>query len=71
MTTLTLNPLHSNATARTPAKEPAKQGFFARLVAAHIASRQRKADIEIRKVLAHMDSRSKTLDYAMLPFNGE
>jgi hypothetical protein len=71
MTTLTFNPLRTNAATSAPAKESARPGFFARLMAAHIASRQRKANIEIRKVLAHMDSRSKTLDYAMLPFNGE
>jgi hypothetical protein len=71
MTTLTLNPLHTNTAARTSAKEPAKQGFFARLMAAHIASRQRKADIEIRRALAHMENRGRTPDYAMLPFNGE
>jgi hypothetical protein len=71
MTTLTANTLSINQAAKAPAKDAAKSGFFSRLVAAQIASRQRKAEIEIRRHFALMGDLSKTPDYAMLPFRGE
>jgi hypothetical protein len=49
-----------------------KQSFGQRFMAALIASRQRQADIEIRKAMAlHGDKASVKIDYAMLPFRGE
>ena len=71
MTTLTINTLPIDAAAKTPAKQIAKAGFFSRLLAAHIASRQRQADIVIRRHRALMGDINKTPDYAMLPFSGE
>jgi hypothetical protein len=49
-----------------------KQSFGKRFVAALMASRQRQAEIEIRKALAlHGDKEIVKIDYAMLPFRGE
>jgi hypothetical protein len=73
MATLTFN-----HTATVPAKakaavaaNPAKKSFFMRVVDAIQASNQRKADIEIRRMMAVMESSRAKPDYAMLPFQGE
>jgi hypothetical protein len=49
-----------------------KKSFGQRFMAALIASRQRQADIEIRKAMAlYGDKSAAKIDYAMLPFRGE
>jgi hypothetical protein len=60
--------------ALTTKKEaPVKQlSFGKRFVAAMIASRQRQAEIEIRKVRSMIsDKANARIDYALLPFSGE
>jgi hypothetical protein len=49
-----------------------KQSFGKRFIAALMASRQRQAEIEIRKAMAlYGDKEIVKIDYAMLPFRGE
>ncbi|MFM9975079.1 MAG: hypothetical protein ACKVON_10970 [Beijerinckiaceae bacterium] len=71
MTTLTLNFFTTSRAPKAAAKTASQPGLFARLIDAMIVSRQRKADIEIRRHRAIMDHKSSNLDYAMLPFSGE
>ncbi|MGL4637127.1 MAG: hypothetical protein ACRCWF_14180 [Beijerinckiaceae bacterium] len=59
------------ARAAAPATVPAKKSFFMRVIEAIQASNQRKADIEIRRAMASMDTSKAKPDYAMLPFQGE
>jgi hypothetical protein len=49
----------------------AKPSFFGRLLKAMMESRQRQADIEIRRAMALYGEPKDRLDYAMLPFAGE
>jgi hypothetical protein len=63
----------------TDADRPARPGFFRKLVAAMVASRQAKAEAEIRRlerVLGRSlreNARPEKIDFdsAMLPFRGE
>jgi hypothetical protein len=49
----------------------AKPSFFGRFMRAVAESRQRQAEIEIRRVRALIGEPKDRLDYAMLPFAGE
>ncbi len=48
-----------------------KPSFFKRLVAAVMASNQRRAEIAIRQHLALIGEPRERHDYALLPFRGE
>ena len=48
-----------------------KSSFFARFLQAMMESRQRQADIEVRRAMALYGEPKDRLDYAMLPFAGE
>ncbi len=69
MATLTFNPL-SLAESGSEATE-AKPSFFSRFLGALAESRQRQAEIEIRRVRALYGEPNEKLDYALLPFAGE
>ncbi len=69
MATLTFNAA-SHAASRTVATE-GKPSFFSRFLSAVAESRQRQAEIEIRRVRALLGEPNEQLDYAMLPFAGE
>jgi hypothetical protein len=74
MTTLTFSDKTFTQTSSTKAAVPvsgSKPGFGQRLMAAMIASRQRQAQIEIRRVQFLVQDKSNKIDYAMLPFGGE
>ncbi len=45
--------------------------FFGRLLQAMMESRQRQADVEVRRAMALYGEPKDRLDYAMLPFAGE
>jgi hypothetical protein len=48
-----------------------RQGFFRRLIAAMQESRQRHADIEIRRIRALMADDTSACKHSLLPFQGE
>jgi hypothetical protein len=48
-----------------------KPSFFGRLLQAMMESRQRQADIEVRRAMVLYGEPKDRLDYAMLPFAGE
>jgi hypothetical protein len=50
---------------------PARPSFFSRVLQAMVESRQRKAAIEARRVMALLGQPREELDYALLPFRGE
>lgn len=63
---------YSPASIATKAEAmPRKSGLLSRLVAAMQASRQRQADIEIRRHRALINDNSVEFQDALLPFKGE
>jgi hypothetical protein len=48
-----------------------RPSFFSRLLQAMIESRQRQAEIEVRRAMAMYGEPKEKLDYALLPFAGE
>jgi hypothetical protein len=69
MATLAFN---TGTFAETAAKTvAAKPSFFGRLLQAMMESRQRQADIAVRRAMALYGEPKDRLDYAMLPFAGE
>ena len=73
MSSLTLSHTDFAAAPAKKAAAPAtKLSFGKRFVAAMIASRQRQAEIEIRRVRAMVgDKANAQIDYALLPFSAE
>jgi hypothetical protein len=72
MSALTFSNNEFAAPAIKTASTATKQSFGKRFIAAVMASRQRQAEIEIRKAMAlHGDKEIAKIDYAMLPFRGE
>jgi hypothetical protein len=71
MTTLTASASALGLSGKPAAKSAAKPGFFGRVMAAMIESRQRKAEIEVRRVRALIEDSKPRADYALLPFAGE
>ena len=69
MATLAINTASFAETAGDTAA--AKSSFFGRLLQAMMESRQRQADIEVRRAMALYGEPKDRLDYAMLPFAGE
>jgi hypothetical protein len=69
MATATMNTAASlEAAAQTTETRPS---FFSRLLQAMIESRQRQAEIEVRRAMALHGEPKERLDYALLPFAGE
>ena len=69
MATLAFNTsTFAGAAAKTIAAKPS---FFGRLLQAMMESRQRQADIAVRRAMALYGEPKDRLDYAMLPFAGE
>jgi hypothetical protein len=63
-----------NTTAALDAAIPTTEtrpSFFSRLLRAMIESRQRQAEIEVRRAMALYGEPKEKLDYALLPFAGE
>jgi hypothetical protein len=72
MSTLTFSNTDFATPSRKASTPATKLSFGKRLVNAMIVSRQRQAEIEIRKVRALIgDKANAKIDYAMLPFSGE
>jgi hypothetical protein len=73
MTTLTLNTASAGLAGR--GRHAPRKGFWTVLKEAIIASRQRQAEIEIRRIEAMMGRRLRVETpeeaYALLPFRGE
>jgi hypothetical protein len=65
MATLAFN---TSSFAETTSTKPS---FFGRLLQAIMESRQRQADIAVRRAMAQYGESKERLDYAMLPFAGE
>jgi hypothetical protein len=69
MATLAFN---SSSLVETAAEAAtSRPSFFGRLLQAMMESRQRQADIEVRRAMALYGEPKDRLDYAMLPFAGE
>jgi hypothetical protein len=69
MATATMNTAAAiDAATETTETRPS---FFSRLLQAMIESRQRQAEIEVRRALALHGEPRERLDYALLPFAGE
>jgi hypothetical protein len=69
MTTLALNT--STFAETTDGTAAAKPSFFGRLLQAMMESRQRQANVAVRRAMALYGDPKDRLDYAMLPFAGE
>lgn len=70
MATTTFTTAVADAPATVAAK-PVKTGFFRRLVTAMQESRQRQAEIEIRRMRALIGDQRMDFQDALLPFKGE
>jgi hypothetical protein len=73
MTTLSLN---TATVIIEPVRRISRPGFFRRLLDAMIASRQRKAEIEVRRIQAMLNRSRRVREtadeaHALLPFRGE
>ncbi|MGL5116007.1 MAG: hypothetical protein ACRC7C_11855 [Beijerinckiaceae bacterium] len=72
MSTLTLNPTARLGRNTAEVSVPSgRRSIFTRIVDAIAASNRRKADIEVRRILAMRAERKPDVDYALLPFAGE
>jgi hypothetical protein len=69
MATIAINT--ASVAASTVKHAHSRKSFFGRILQAMIESRQRKAEIEARRVLALIGQPREELDYALLPFRGE
>jgi hypothetical protein len=72
MSTLTI---HSAAdlgrAAVGPSETPHRRSILGRIIDAIAESNRRKADIEVRRILALRADLKTEVDYALLPFAGE
>jgi hypothetical protein len=71
MATMTYIPAATAPEAKAAAATAPKVGFFRRLVAAIQESRQRQAEIEIRRMRAITGDNKPGFRDALLPFQGE
>jgi hypothetical protein len=71
MATTTFNPQLSSAAPVARTLPAAKPGIFRRIVTAMQESRQRQAEIEIRRLRALVGDHKPLFDDALLPFRGE
>jgi hypothetical protein len=71
MATLTFTNQTVQHLSTSDARIQSRPTFFGRVLQAMIESRQRKAEIEIRRSQAVVGDRKQNLDYFLLPFSGE
>jgi hypothetical protein len=57
--------------AVAPAEKPYQRSVLGRIIDAIAESNRRKAEIEVRRILAQRADMKTEVDYALLPFAGE